>query len=130
MPDSKSAQSWYFFVILESNNFLGFQNIYPELHDPSWFWQFFLFCMNSLLFVCLIIRDRICTKVMQNEMIMFLHNYMSLRDFKSFFVLKNIFDNFYVLFPDWYIHETIYNLIFISFMFVSRLIHPRNLHCV
>ena len=84
MPDSKSAQSWYFFVILESNNFLGFQNIYPELHDPSWFWQLFLFCLNSLLFVCLITRDRICKKVMQNEMIMFLHNYMSLRDFKSF----------------------------------------------
>ena len=84
MPDSKSAQSWYFFVILESNNFLGFQNIYPELHDPSWFWQLFLFCLNSLLFVCLITRDRICKKVMQNEMIMILHNYMSLRDFKSF----------------------------------------------
>ena len=30
---------------------------------------------------------------------------------------KIIFHNFYVLFPDWYIHETIYNLIFISFMF-------------
>ena len=26
---------------------------------------------------------------------------------------KIIFHNFYVLFPDWYIHETIYNLIFI-----------------
>ena len=49
---------------------------------------------------------------------------------RVFCVKKNIFHNFYVLFPDWYIHETIYNLIFISFMFVSRLIHPRNLYCV
>ena len=49
---------------------------------------------------------------------------------RDFCVKKIIFHNFYVLFPDWYIHETIYNLIFISFMFVSRLIHPRILYCV
>ena len=33
MPDSKSAQSWYFFSILQIDNFLGFQNVFPKLHD-------------------------------------------------------------------------------------------------
>ena len=35
MPDSKSAQNWYFFSILEINNFLGFQNVFPKLYEPS-----------------------------------------------------------------------------------------------
>ena len=47
--------------------------------------------------------------------------------FLQIFVLENnIFHIFYFLFPDWYIHETIHNLIFKIFIFVSRLIHPRN----
>ena len=35
MPDSKSAQSWHFFSILEISNFLGFQNVFSKLHEPS-----------------------------------------------------------------------------------------------
>ena len=50
MPDSKSAQSWYFFSILEISNFLGFQNVFPKLYEPSWFWIFFVFSWNSLFF--------------------------------------------------------------------------------
>ena len=50
MPDSKSAQSWYFFSILEINNILGFRNVFPKLHEPSWFWFFFVFSWNSLFF--------------------------------------------------------------------------------
>ena len=71
MPDSKSAQSWYFFSILEINNFLGFQNVFPKLHDPSWFCQFFVFPWIFRFFLCLITRDRFFKKMMQNEMIMF-----------------------------------------------------------
>ena len=50
MADSKSAQSWYFFSIIEISNFLGFQNVFPKLHEPSWFWNFFVFSWNSLFF--------------------------------------------------------------------------------
>ena len=42
-------------------------------------------------------------------------------------VENNIFHNFYVLFPDSYIHEIIHNLIIKLFIFVSRLINPRKL---
>ena len=106
MPNSESAQICCLFAILESNNFWGVRNIYPEMHDPSWFWQLFVFSLNSLAFVCLTTRDRFCKKVMQNEMIMFLHKWTSLRDFNSFLSQKSFFHHFYVLFPDWYIHET------------------------
>ena len=34
MPDSKCAQSWYVFSILEIDNFLVFQNAFPKFHDP------------------------------------------------------------------------------------------------
>ena len=91
MPDSKSAQSLSFFVILESKNFLGFRNIYPEIYDPSWFFQLFLFSLNSFLFVSLITRNRFCKKVMQNEMIMFLHKRTSLCDFVNFLCQKAMF---------------------------------------
>ena len=46
---------------------------------------------------------------------------MTLRDFDTFCVIKIIFHDFYALFSDWYIHETIYNWILIIFMLVSRL---------
>ena len=52
MLDSKSAQSWYFFLILEIHSFLGFQNVFPKLHDPSWFCQFFVFFLNFSFFLC------------------------------------------------------------------------------
>ena len=47
-------------------------------------------------------------------MIMFLHKWTNIHDFDSFFVKNIIFHNFYVLFPDWYIHETIYYEILIN----------------
>ena len=50
MPDSKSAQSWYFFSILEISNFLGFQNVFPKLHEPSWF-SIFCFFLKFFFFV-------------------------------------------------------------------------------
>jgi len=35
MQDSKSARNWHFFSILEIKNFVGFQNVFPKLHEPS-----------------------------------------------------------------------------------------------
>ena len=54
-------------------------------------------------------------KFIQNEMIMFCHKYMSLRDFDNFLRYKTVlfprliiwFSTFSCLFPDWYIHETL-----------------------
>ena len=126
MPDSKSAQSWYFFSILEISNFLGFQNFFPKLHESSWFRNFFVFPLNSLFF-CLSYTRQILKKsdAKRND-----HVFPKLNEpswFLQIFVWENnIFHIFYFLFPDWYIDETIRNLIFKIFMFVSRLIHSRN----
>lgn len=45
---------------LRVTTFLGFRNRYPEMHDPSWFWQLFVFSLNPLIFVCLISRNTFC----------------------------------------------------------------------
>ena len=126
MTDSKSAQSWYFFSILEIDIFLGFQNVFPKLHDPSWFFQFFVFPWIFPFFVCLIIRDRFFKKMMQNEMIMFFLNWTSLRDFYWFLCQKTIF-SYFLFFVSRLIHPWNYSSPdFKIFIFVSRLIHPRN----
>ena len=41
--------------------------------------------------MCLITRGKFCKKVLQNEMIMFLHKCMSLRDFDNFLCQKTLF---------------------------------------
>ena len=127
MPDSKSAQSWYFFSILEIDNFLGFENVFPKLHDPSWFFQFFVFPWIFPFFVCLITRDRFFKKIMQNEMIMFFLKRDLGRNLSAFCVKKWYSSNFFMfcfpidrfmkpwirwfsyfscLFSDWYMYET------------------------
>lgn len=127
MPDSKSAQSWYFFSILEISNFLGFQNVFPKLHEPSWFRKFFVFSWNSLFFCASLHAIDFAKKndAKRND-----HVFPKLNEpswFLQIFVLENnIFHIFYFLFPNWYILETIHKLIFKIFIFVSRLIHPRN----
>ena len=60
--------------------------------------------------MCFITREKISKKFIQNEMIMFCHKCMSLRDFDNFSLKNSII-------------STIGNMIFIIFMFVSRLIH-------
>ena len=125
IPDSKSAQSWYFFSILEISKFLGFQNVFPKLHEPSWFWIFFVFSWNSLLF-CASLH---ATDLEKNDTKRNDHVFPKLNEpswFLQIFVLENnifhifyfLFPNTYVklfiswfstflcLFPDWYTHET------------------------
>ena len=116
-----------FFSILEISNFLEFQNFFPKLHEPSWFWFLFVFSWNSLFFVCLITRDPGFAKNWCRTKCFFFLIWTSLRDFYRFLCSKTIFFIFFIfcfpidtsmklfitwfskifyLFPDWYIHET------------------------
>jgi len=104
MPDSKIAQRWYFFLILEISNFLGFQNVFPKLHEPSWFLFFFVFSWIFCFFVPHYTRQIL----QKNDTKRNDHVFPKLNEsscFLQIFVLVNsIFHIFYFLFPNWYIH--------------------------
>ena len=127
MPDSKSAKSWCFFSILEISKFLGFQNVFPKLHEPSWFLFFVVFPWNYLFFFVPDYTRQILQKIDAKRKDQLFSKLNERSWFLQTFVLENnIFEISYFLFPDWYIHETIHNPIFKFFIFGSQLIHPQN----
>lgn len=72
--------------------------------------DFFRFFLGFCFLLCLIWRDRLCTKLMENEMIIFFFKWTSLRDFGKCLCQRRIS--------------------FIFLMFCFPLIHPRHQCCV